>query len=589
MARVSGGGVRFDDMLATVLARQPDRLTARVSQWRQILDLLAQRRIGADPEIGRDAIARLDELRSDVPIAIRRESARSLAGRPVPAQLVAFLASDVPQVASDILGTVRLDEADWLAILPRLSPTGRGILRHRRDLPAPVSDALARFGSSDFALGVVPGLRIASITPEPTPIEFSIEIASPDPVFTPAPPSAEIGPAPYEPGAGEGQIRAIISRIARFKKGRDGLVAPVDSSEEGHDLFHFETGPDGVIRWVEGVSRGPIVGETIAAPAAGAYGVDAQAPGAFRRRAAFRDARLLVAGSGSSGGEWRIAGVPIFAPADGRFLGYRGTGRRPRIDERAELVGQSVGAPTVGASDDGAAAGLAADSLRQLVHELRTPLNAIGGFAEMIRRQMRGPVSGVYRDRAQRIAEQASQLLAAVDDLDVAAGLDSARLELQCVPVDVAMLLRAVCADHVDLLHARGAAITDDIAPGLPQVLGDAGALRRMIARLVASSAALADVDETIRATLGADPTGGLLLTVSRPARLAATTEAELLDPGYGPDGDWPDAPLLGLGFSLHLVRRLAAAAGGALVIDDARFLLHLPDAEETTDAGAGF
>ncbi|MDB5738699.1 MAG: histidine kinase [Sphingomonas bacterium] len=593
MARVSGGGVRFDDMLATVLARQPDRLTARVSQWRQILDLLAQRRLGADPEIGRDAIMRLDELRSDVPIAIRRESARSLAGRPVPAQLVAFLASDVPQVASDILGTVRLDEADWLAILPRLSPTGRGILRHRRDLPAPVSDALARFGSSDFALGVVPGLRIASITPEPTPVDPPIasdpwaELA--EPALASGLPLAEIAPAPYEPGAGEGQIRAIISRIARFKKGRDGLIAPIGVPDEEHELFHFEAGPDGIIRWVEGVSRGPIVGETIAAPAAGAYGVDAQAPGAFRRRAAFRDARLLVAGSGSSGGEWRIAGVPIFAPADGRFLGYRGTGRRPRIDERAELAGQSAGAPTVGASYDGAAAGLAADSLRQLVHELRTPLNAIGGFAEMIRRQMRGPVSGVYRDRAQRIAEQASQLLAAVDDLDVAARLDSARLELQRVPVDVAMLLRAVCADHVDLLHARGAAITDDIAPGLPQALGDAGALRRMIARLVASSAALADVDEMIRATLGADPTGGLLLTVSRPARLAATTEAELLDPGYGPDGDWPDAPLLGLGFSLHLVRRLAVAAGGALVIDDARFLLHLPHAEETTDAGAGF
>jgi hypothetical protein len=59
-----------------------------------------------------------------------------------------------------------------------------------------------------------------------------------------------------------------------------------------------------------------------------------------------------------------------------------------------------------------------------------------------------------------------------------------------------------------------------------------------------------------------------------------------LLDPGYSPEGDWPGAPVLGLGFSLRLVRNLAEAVGGALVIDEDRFALYLPPLEPA-DRGA--
>jgi signal transduction histidine kinase len=561
-------------MLATVLARQPERLAARVAQWRQLLDLVAQHRL-EHSYLGRDALDRLAQLRAEVPVAVRRDSAFAIAGRPVPPMLVAFLAADVPQVAGEILSRVQMGDEDWLHILPRLSPTGRGFLRHRSDLSPILRAALAGFGASDLTLAADPG-----VGDEPPPIAPPVALVA----ESAAPPEAgepEVVEL-FQPNGGEGQIRAIISRIARFRTHRAGSAATAEPAyDESHDLFHFETGSDGVIRWIEGVPREALIGATIARPADGAYGVDAQAPGAFRRRGAFRDARLLVAGGGATSGEWRIAGVPAFAPQDGRFLGYRGTGRRPRLDERAETLGPAP-APRP------AAPGLAADSLRQLVHELRTPLNAIGGFAEMIRRQMRGPVSSVYRDRAQRIAEQAAQLLAAVDDLDVAARLDGARLELQRAPVDVAALLSSVCADQRDLVRDRGAEIVCEAMPALPRAIGDAAAMRRMIARLIASSTAIAETGERFTARLGSAADGGLELAVTRPARLKGVGDAELLDPGYGPEGEWPDAPLLGLGFSLHLVRRLASAAGCALMIGDAQFTLRLPADDARTDIGTG-
>ncbi|WBO20995.1 sensor histidine kinase [Sphingomonas abietis] len=563
--------MRFDDMLATVLARPAERPVDRVAQWRQLLDLLAQHRPGSDPGLAREALARLQALRPDVPVAIRREIASAFAGRAIPAPLVVFLAADVPVVASAMLSHVQLPEGDWLTVLPRLSPTGRGVLRHRRDLGIRVERALAGFGATDLTLDGIRGSAAGEQTGvedrrNVLPIANTEEIAEPLAV----PPVQAL-----EHGAGEGQIRAIINRIAGFRMGELPPIATADERYALASSFRFETGADGIIRWVEGMPRGPLIGETIATPASGTFGVDAQAPGAFRRRSPFRDARLMIPGDSEAAGEWRIAGVPVFAPETGRFQGYRGTARRPRPEDVAE------------ASLDLYGLGLEADSLRQLVHELRTPLNAIGGFAEMIRRQMRGPVSTVYRERAQMIAEQAGRLLAAVDDLDVAARLETQRLDLQRVDVDLATMLGLICSHHADSIRRHGATLDCDVEPGLPQVTGDPAALRRMLGRLVAGVVALAS-DENVRVALVARQPAMLELRVSRPERLIGQDEATLLDPGYGVEGDSPDAPLLGLGFSLHLVRRLATAAGGALLVEKDCFLLRLPAAASASHAGAG-
>ena len=588
--------MRFDDMLATVLARPAERPADRVAQWRQLLDLLAQHRPGSDPRLAREALARLQDLRRDVPVTIRRETASAFAGRALPAPLVVFLAADVPVVASALLGHVRLSDPDWLAVMPRLSPTGRGVLRHRRDLGIRVQQALAAFGRTDLALeaGVAgtpdpaPAAKLVLVEPIPemSPTDQAEEPEAGEPMAIerePALPSEPEMPTSLVPiqalehGAGEGQIRAIIDRIAGFRQRHEEPFATDAETARAPDSFRFETGSDGVIRWVEGVPRGPLIGETIATPASGPFGVDAQAPGAFRRRAAFRDARLTVTGGSEAAGEWRIAGVPVFASDTGRFQGYRGTARRPRAGEWAETA--SLGLYGVG---------LDPDSLRQLVHELRTPLNAIGGFAEMIRRQMRGPVSTAYRDRAQAIAEQAGRLLAAVDDLDVAARLETQRLDLQRVDVDLGAMIQSVCGNHAESARQRGTALVCDIATSLPHVHGDPAALRRMTGRLVSSAAGLAGENETIHVDLGLGPDGHVAMTVDRPARLSGVAEEALLDPGYGPEGDAPDAPLLGLGFTLHLVRRLAATAGGTLAVEPERFVLRLPGIISTEYAGAG-
>src|SRR3546814_18201222 len=57
-----------------------------------------------------------------------------------------------------------------------------------------------------------------------------------------------------------------------------------------------------------------------------------------------------------------------------------------------------------------------------------------------------------------------------------------------------------------------------------------------------------------------------LQLRVVRPAAIRFASAAELLEPGYSPQGEAPGAAILSLGFSLPLVDTLDPGAGGGPV-----------------------
>ena len=543
--------MRFDDMIATVLAQPCERHDQMAAQWRQLVDLLAQgRREGGGEEVER-AYAFLRANRAAIDLSIRRAAARTLAGLWIQPDLFAFFAEDSLSVAAPLVAGAKLGAQDWLDLLPRLGPAVRSLLRHRTDLPAKVRHALGAFGPSDLILEGGEAKAPAA-----------------------AGGSADAGRTAER---SESQIRELVERIEAFRRHKQSATpeAPAPAPiESGHvEGFRWEAATDGIIRWVENAPRGPLVGQSIASIAErGHHGVDGQAAGAFEKRAPFRDARFSVAGTGPAGGDWRISGVPFFDPQRGSFLGYRGTARRPRLDEVAR------GAEAAPAGMFGTQ--FPADSLRQLIHELRTPLNAIIGFAEMIEGQYMGPAAAGYRGRAAEIMDQARRLLTAVDDLDTAARIETRRFEHDESSVDAVALLVRLHDSYERVAQQRGSRIAIEIAAGLPPARVELSAAERMFARILAATIGLAQDGETISATMALDDLGDrsmLCLSIDRPRAIAGVREEALLDPGYSPEGDWPGAPALGLGFALRLVRNLAEAVGGALVVGDARFSLYLP------------
>jgi signal transduction histidine kinase len=286
--------------------------------------------------------------------------------------------------------------------------------------------------------------------------------------------------------------------------------------------------------------------------------LDGVAAGAFRRRAGFTNARLTIEGESDAAGDWLLSALPAFEPITGRFTGYRGSARRPRADERAEPV----------------RAPLEADALRQIVHELRTPTNAIAGFAEMIETQMLGPVAEPYRDRAAMIRAQARELLGAIDDLDLAARIESAALSLGEGRVALRPLLSAIVADLGELLTLRGSAIL------LPQedmtVSGDRRAIERLLARLMATLVSATAPGERLQLRFAQDGEQHVAIIIARPRALGHYPGEAVL----GIDDEQnEDGTLLGTGFALRLARNLARELEGGLVIAPDLLTLRLPAA----------
>ncbi len=535
-------------MIATILRQAPADDRACIAAWRQLSDILAQR----GNQLGDDDIRRslhaLAVLRPRVPESVRRDCARAVARHGRFAPLVALYANDVAAVSAIMLRSARLTEADWLAMLPATNAMARSVLAGRSDLPMAVYRALASLGSASVALPQ-PASAVAAVPP-PSPV-----------VPLHAAPDAAVE-------NGTSQISELVRRIDKYQSTRSQPAAAGDSGAR-RATFLFETGPDGVVQWVDGVTRGAIIGLSIADAAFGGEpGTDGVAAGGFRQRAEILNARMMLEGTPDDAGEWRFSALPWFDPATGQFRGYRGSARRPNRSETP--YGRS-------ASED------SGDSIRQLIHELRSPLNAISGFAQIVAGQMFGPVSQSYRTMAETIVADAVSVQTIIDDLETAARSNSgAAADLPPGEVvDIGAVVTQVESDLAALLTEQRVDLNISRVGGPFLGLANDANARRMIGRLLT---ALIDVSETGAILVGQlvieTPHDDMLqLRIVRPATIRFATAADLLDPGFSPEGEAPGAAVLSLGFSLRLVDSLARAAGGRLDIGHNALTLHLRSA----------
>lgn len=567
--------MRFNDTLHTVLAGRTPGGGGAITRWRQCVDLLAQYDRPGSGIADRDRDALVHELQSligKVPEKQRVATVLDLGKRLRSPALVRLFAADKPPVCAAAMIGTQLPDGVWAALIVELSPTARGILRSRRDLGPLACRALASFGAHDLVL-------TSDVEPEQP---FELTQPAPEPTVEPQPEPVLVG----DPD--ESQIRQLVNRIERFTSGRAQRLAaaepppeelteqPNEPPDEDIREFSFETDVDGVIHWVKDAPRGQLIGMSIAQPPPYANaGPDGHVAGAFRHRTPFRNARFTIE-AGSLAGEWRMSAIPYFNQQTGRFQGYRGHARRPFFHEMTATPARRGGLY---------GSGMQGESLRELIHELRTPLNAILGFAEIIDHQFFGPVSASYRQLAKDIIGDAQQLLATFDDLDLASRMERGEVEVRQGTVDAAALLLGLAARFNE--DAAAARLDISAESALPSLRIDAVQAERMFQHLLRTVLSVAGPGEEIHGRCwhdDASPTRPILFSVDRPAALRGMAEADLFDPGYGPDGEWPDAPLLGIGFSLRLVRNLARGAGGNFRIGEDHFTLILPAMAEAAE-----
>ncbi|MEH6789713.1 sensor histidine kinase [Parasphingorhabdus sp.] len=544
--------MRFDDRLTTVLKGSLPEGKGAATQWRQVVDLLAQKPGDLGNHDVQAGLMRLRDLHDRVPETERVAAVQSLNGRLRSAPLLVYLTADTDAVCDAAISAADLSADICADAFPRLSPRAQN-----------------RLQAKGFAL---PDTEEA----EPMPKIGSRALPS-EPPDT-AEPSIELPaeqPASSEETVAESQISALVEKIADYQKNRPADTRREASREDGDRSFfvesletiRFETDETGTVNWTEGPPRGAIVGVSIAQPAFDdGPGPDAYGAAAFRQRMPMENARMRLCGAAIVAGAWRMSAIPYFSEETGRFEGYRGIMRRPNMAEDAAHSGIDV---------------QRREQLQQLIHELRTPLNAVIGFSEIIEQQLFGPASYEYRSLARNIMDEARRLLAGFEDLDIAVKVDSGQLPESNGTTKADWLFERMMQRLQGLTQSNVVELNISKAEPVRPFALDGESVERIFARLLSAAIISCEKGETLkgelRTRIGVQPANRFIL--SRPSRTKGIDETVLLDPSQGIDGEGGESSLLGLGFSLRLVRNLAQAAGGSLTISPENIALTLPAA----------
>lgn len=582
----------FDDRLATVLRHRATSERAARTQFRQLLDLLGNRKYGRDDSLLAAAWLRLGALGEQIPPAERARMIREPGWRFRNPLLAAHLAEDEPEVVSAALSRADLPEEDWIALIPRLPIRARGFLRLRRDLPPGAEALLERLGIHDRGL------------PDPTRVEIDVEIgmaveAEPlaraatetpgDDFEAPAIPPGEAEaepetvrgegqprrtrPVPPAPGTPDerSEIAALVERIAQFRRDRAAEAPGGDLSprlplgeqaatpEHGIAGFGFACDASGRIDWADPEVAPMVVGQRLFERASGdAARLAAPIADAFAQQQPIEGQIRQLAGAPAIRGEWVVDAHPRFSATGGRFHGYVGRFRRP-FDPA--MLGQ--GEPSQ------------ADRIRQMLHELRTPVNAVQGFAELIHQQLYGPVPNAYRALAAAVAGDAASILAGFDELERLAKLESGALSLGGGKADLLELVRRMTAQLSQVLAPRMAGI--ELAEGPERGLWveiDPDDAEALAWRVLATLAGAVTAGEVLAAEIVADEDRARLWC-QIPAQLIA--EDDVFTAEIKPGTSGLSSGLFGAGFSLRLARAEARGAGGDLVQVEERVCLSLP------------
>lgn len=568
--------MHFDDRLATVLRHRPGGERAARTQYRQLLDLLGQRRHGRDKSLLAAAWLRLGALGEKIPAKDRAAIVREPIWRFQNPELAAHLAEDEPEVAAAALAAAHLSEDDWGALIPRLPIRARGFLRLRRDLPEGANRVLDRLGVSDRALPL-PEFEEPLVL---TDVAYDEPKERPEAVVMPFPMNlqpANDGGALLEraseapemtPDARPTAIAALVERIEAFQRNRNEAKELAAGEDDSHPPLPFielqeaksspeqsgvvfTTDIEGRIDWAD-EALAPMLRYLLLPDT-----MEREAQLVMQRRLPLASARVTLEGAPRIAGEWYCDAAPRFDPLGGRFIGYAGRLRRA-TDPSARP-----------AEDD------ESDRIRQLLHELRTPVNAIQGFAEVIQQQLFGPVPHEYRALAANIAGDAARILAGFDELDRLAKLESGAREMEVGESDFSAVVTGQLRQLESILAPRNAAFVSRIEDNCTIALAQAETESLSWRILAALGAALAPGEHGAVSLVQAD--AALNLTADLPASLQARDDifaAETQKPG-GAGMLTPGS--FGSGFALRLARAEARSAGGDLARVDDRLVLTLP------------
>lgn len=239
-----------------------------------------------------------------------------------------------------------------------------------------------------------------------------------------------------------------------------------------------------------------------------------------------------------------------------------------RIGSRVDITGQKRIQEELRRTKDQLEAESAARAayVAKLSHELRTPLSAVLGYAEMIEKELLGPVGlERYREYAGLIARSGRRMLELVDKILELSRLEAGRVEMMESSIDLIDLLRREISIVEMSARQSGTLLAVNIPGRFPALRGDPRLVRQMLTNLL-SNATRHTSRGSVTLSLRRRADGGIDVVVSdtgvgMPPEVLARVGESYYRGAAATTGD------TGAGLGLAVVRELMALHQGRLEI----------------------
>jgi signal transduction histidine kinase len=230
------------------------------------------------------------------------------------------------------------------------------------------------------------------------------------------------------------------------------------------------------------------------------------------------------------------------------------------------------------------------DFVAAVSHELRTPLAVIRSAAQNLS-------AGVVHEPAQArrygelIESEGRRLTEMVEQVLEYAGLEAHRRPPLAHLVDAGALVSDTVSSCSALFAEEGFDVTVGVAPNLPAVAADEGALRRAVTNLLMNAlkhaASGRSVAVDVRAASSTAGAGVEIAVTDKGPGIPAEDLSHIFEPFYR-GRHATEQQIHGNGLGLSLVQRIAEANGGRVTVKSApgagaTFTLHLPAAPAQT------
>jgi signal transduction histidine kinase/ActR/RegA family two-component response regulator len=380
----------------------------------------------------------------------------------------------------------------------------------------------------------------------------------------------EISLSPLETPEGRivsSAIRDITERKrmeAAAKLVADRLASAVESIQDAFALFDEN---DRLVlcnsayrRLIGDVLPGPLVGKSYQA-LLDAWLADIAFPGAGDRDV-FRTARL----------------VPRRRDETTTFDLRMRDGRSLRVVERRTAEGGTVKTvwdltDDVRIAEELRAAREAADAANQaksdflssMSHELRTPLNAILGFAQLLQRDKREPLSRKHVERVEQILSGGSHLLRLIDDILDLSRIEAGGISMSTEPVSVAEVIAEVRTTLESMAARAGIRLEIEPLPAdLPMVSADRTRFAQILMNFGSNAIKYNRPGGTVTYAVSVPGDGRLTVAVRDTGMGIPRDKQDKLFQPFQRAGQ-ETGPIEGTGIGLVITKRLAELMGGGV------------------------